>query len=64
MNQAAQFIVIYGNPSDGFSHVGPFESRDDASQYASADTAGDWWIVMLDAPAIATDDDRSNGPRR
>lgn len=46
-----QFIVIYGNPADGFNYVGPFESRADATHYASVDNAGDWWIVELDAPA-------------
>lgn len=61
MNQPEQFIIIYGNPSDGFAHVGPFESRDEASNYAAVDNAGDWWIVTLDAPDYATDESRSNG---
>ena len=51
MNQPLQFIVIYGNPADGFHYVGPFASRDDAAQYAADDTPADWWIVVLDAPA-------------
>lgn len=51
MTQHIQFIVIYGNPVDGFVHVGPFNSRDDAAQYATEDAPADWWIVMLDAPA-------------
>jgi hypothetical protein len=46
-----QFVIIYGNPADGFSFVGPFNSRDDAAQYAADDTPADWWVVMLDAPA-------------
>jgi hypothetical protein len=46
-----QFIIIYGNPADGFSHVGPFNSLDEATQYAAADKPSDWWVVMLDAPA-------------
>jgi hypothetical protein len=64
MNQPEQFIVIYGNPADGFSHVGPFNSRDEASRYAEPDTPENWWIVMLDAPALATDESRSNGPHQ
>jgi hypothetical protein len=51
MSQPIQFVVIYGNPADGFNYVGPFESRDDAALYAAEDTPADWWIVMLDAPA-------------
>ncbi len=67
MSQHEQFILIYGNPIDGFSYVGPFDSRDDASQYAEDDAPADWWIVTLDAPAYATecatDETRSYGPR-
>jgi hypothetical protein len=59
-----KFIIIYGNPADGFNHVGPFDSRDEASSYAANDSPADWWIVMLDAPAYATDETRSNGPHQ
>lgn len=52
MNQPIQFIVIYGNPVDGFTHVGPFANRDDAVAYAEDEPYnGNWWIAMLDAPA-------------
>ena len=52
MNQPIQFIVIYGNPVDGFAHVGPFANRDDAVAYAEDEPYnGNWWIAMLDAPA-------------
>ena len=65
MNQPEQFIVIYGNPIDGFAHVGPFNSRDEAVLYAESEPYnGNWFITMLDAPAIATDDSRSNGPHQ
>jgi hypothetical protein len=47
-----QFIVIYGNPCDGFNYVGPFERRDDAVSYAEEEPYnGAWWIATLDAPA-------------
>lgn len=49
--QTLNFIVIYGNPADGFSHVGPFASHADAARYAADDVPADWWVVMLDAPA-------------
>jgi hypothetical protein len=52
MNHPEQFIVIYGSPADGFNYVGPFNSRDDAAQYAADDAHADWWIIRLDAPAI------------
>jgi hypothetical protein len=60
-----QFIIIYGNPIDGLSHVGPFYSRDDAIEYAISEPYnGNWWISMLEAPAYATDETRSNGPHQ
>jgi hypothetical protein len=64
MNHHEQFIVIYGNPADGFSHVGPFDSHDEASTYTATDEPANWWIVRLDAPAYAADDSRSNGPHQ
>jgi hypothetical protein len=64
MNHPEQFIVIYGNPADGFSHVGPFDSHDEASTYAATDDPANWWIVRLDAPAYAADETRSNGPHQ
>lgn len=52
MNHPEQFIVIYGNPTDGFNHVGPFSCRDDAVNYAESEPYnGNWWITRLDAPA-------------
>jgi hypothetical protein len=65
MSQPQQFIVIYGNPLDGFAHVGPFDSRDEATTYAESEPYnGNWFVTMLDAPAYATDDSRSNGPHQ
>ena len=47
-----QFIVIYGNPAEGFTYVGPFASHDDAVDYAQVDNApSDWWIILLQQPA-------------
>jgi hypothetical protein len=59
-----QFIIIYGNPQDGFAYIGPFNSRDEATYHADGDTPADWWIVQLEAPAYATDETRSNGPHQ
>lgn len=46
-------ILIYGNPSDGFTHVGPFESAEHAAEYADCvkNIRDDsWWSVTLQAP--------------
>lgn len=45
------FIIVYGDPVDGFNFVGPFDDRDEAVRYAEFDVGTDWWIAELDAPA-------------
>lgn len=48
-----KYIIIYGDPVDGFTFVGPFYCRDEAVNYAERD--GDrfnvWCIAELNAPA-------------
>ena len=52
------YIMIYGNPIDGFCYVGPFANRDEALTYAEGERdPRDWWIVELDAPAGSESDD-------
>ena len=43
-------LVVTGNPVDGFSHVGPFEDYETASEYADRRMDSDWWIVPLNSP--------------
>ena len=43
------FIVIYGNPIDGISFVGPFADNDEANTFAD-NSDGDWWVSSIDAP--------------
>ena len=44
-----KFIVITGNPVDGFTHIGPFNGREEAEDYIYHDSS-DWWVVELDTP--------------
>ena len=44
------FIIIIGDPHDGFEHIGPFETVDDASTYAEARYKCAWWIAALIVP--------------
>lgn len=45
------FIVIDGNPVDGFNHTGPFVTADDAHFWADENLAGaEYWVVALDEP--------------
>jgi hypothetical protein len=41
-------ILIVGNPMDGFSYFGPFESVEDAIEYGEKNFAEDeWWVSEL-----------------
>ncbi len=44
-------LVICGNLSDGYRHVGPFKSLDAA--FGWADGMVDVWVVTLEDPATA-----------
>jgi hypothetical protein len=41
-----QHIVVIGNPVDGFSFFGPFESFEDAEWFGDR-VDGEWWITDL-----------------
>jgi hypothetical protein len=46
-----QVILVSGNPIQGFTFTGPFESAAAARQYADENMQGmDWWTACLDAP--------------
>ena len=42
-----QYIVVFGDPTSGFEHHGPFDDPEDADAYADVYLDGDWWIVGL-----------------
>jgi len=48
-------VLIIGNPSDGFSYVGPFEDSEAAQQYVERwrIDSSDWWIAALTPPEVA-----------
>lgn len=49
-------IVMFGNPMDGFNCVGPFETREQALDWADDNVAReyDWWLVPIADPEGAT----------
>lgn len=49
-----KYIIIYGDPKDGFVYVGPFDKFQQATEYAEADGKTDWWVVELETPAEET----------
>ena len=44
-----EYCVITGSPADGFEVTGPFDSHDEASEWAS-ELAEGWWVHVLHAP--------------
>lgn len=55
-----KYILTLGNPLHGFEFVGPFDSAYKARDYAINDRnlsqCGDWWVMLLQAPALEGDD--------
>ncbi len=45
-----KYVIIHGNPVDGFQIHGPFDSPDNAVTYAETFHSGDWWTSQLFAP--------------
>lgn len=46
------YILIQGNPVEGFVYTGPFETREDVIS-AAEDNGGDWWITQLVSPSAS-----------
>ncbi len=45
------FLLVVGDPVDGFDYVGPFDSSEQAQEWAQEFTDGDsWWVVELQSP--------------
>ena len=44
---AEKYLVVYGNPVDGFKFIGPFDDNQDALR-AGDDVGADWWIAKCD----------------
>lgn len=45
-----KYILIAGNPVDGFTFTGPFATPDEAHNAGEAIHGGDWWIGKLTPP--------------
>jgi hypothetical protein len=44
------FIVVVGNPAQGFTTYGPFSSGDEATAWAEQITDDTWWVDTLIPP--------------
>jgi hypothetical protein len=56
-NKMSLYIVVTGNPADGFEHIGPFKQEHYASEWADTWLPDlDWWVVPL-----IHEEDKQNG---
>lgn len=61
MEQVKPHLVVVGDPVSGFEFTGPFESHDEATEWAEAEIRTDsWWIAPMvepygPEPAVPTD---------
>ena len=48
-----QYVILMGNPADGFVVIGPFADRDKAIAYMESEPSSSesMWIVELQEPA-------------
>jgi hypothetical protein len=44
-----EYCVLTGSPIDGFEVSGPFDTHDEACEWAS-ELAEGWWVMVLNAP--------------
>jgi hypothetical protein len=45
------YVLIIGSPIDGFHHIGPFSSREEAEKYGEEHfSSTEWWIMDLVPP--------------
>lgn len=48
-----KFVLVEGNPVDGFTYTGPFNSSEEAVEYADDGvcTTADWWVAEMEFPS-------------
>ena len=54
---SAQYMVTVGDPFDGFTHYGPFDSAEEANAWADNENTASgvvgnesWWVGVLNLP--------------
>lgn len=45
-----QYVILAGNPINGFEVFGPFNSEHDASNFADSLEDREWWLTPLTSP--------------
>jgi hypothetical protein len=50
------YIVIKGDPVDGFEYIGPFDNSEAAEEYMDTISNDATWSIKLQSPADPEDD--------
>lgn len=50
-----QYLIMTGNPVDGFLFVGPYDDEEYATSEAEHRTDQEWWVVPLTEPWVKQD---------
>ena len=45
-----KYLIVFGNPIDGFNFRGPFDDHETARFYADIVYDGDWWLAEITPP--------------
>src|SRR5262245_19657920 len=51
----SKWIVVTGNPVNGFTFTGPFDDSDAAAEWAESLSGEDWWVAEIEPPPVADD---------
>lgn len=46
-----QYVLVEGNPVDGFTFVGPFDDVDEAVEYGEWG-GGEFWVASMRLPEV------------
>lgn len=47
----ADYIIVHGDPVNGFAFIGPFEYHGGATRYAEQELSNEtWWIAHIEQP--------------
>lgn len=57
-----RYLAVFGNPMDGLTFYGPFESVEDAQDFCEGED-GDWWIAGLNKPYDEASEQEAAGYR-
>lgn len=44
------FVLVIGNPVDGLKFIGPFDTADEAIEYADENADDAFWVASIQSP--------------